>query len=295
MQPRLILLDADGTVWRGNTAIPGAARFIRRAKAAGLRCLLVSNNAGPDRARHAARCAELGLDFAAGDIYSVNHLAGPYVARHYQGASTLVLGSDELVASMRRHTPVTGAEEWLVARGMPPLAEGRGRAVAAADLDLTRAARFDLVLVGIDLNVNYLKLALACAVIQRGARLLGANQDPTFPIEDGLLLPGNGSVVRLIAAVTGAQPEYLGKPELHLIELIEEETGVPRTEMLMIGDRIETDIVMAQRAGMQSILVLTGVSTAEQLPEGFTGVTVLPGLDEAADALGLAAPGSAGA
>ena len=75
--------------------------------------------------------------------------------------------------------------------------------------------------------------ALGCAAIERGARLVGANQDPTFPIEDGLELPGNGSTVRLIAAVTGAVPEYMGKPEPHLLRQIEAETGVPLAQMVM--------------------------------------------------------------
>lgn len=287
MQPRLILLDADGTVWRGEAAIPEAPGFIRRAQAAGLRCLLVSNNAGPDRAMYHAKCRALGLGFAAEDIFSVNHLAGPYMAQHYPGARVLAVGSEQLVASMRKHADVTGAEDYFVARGMPPISAGRCRPVVAVDLEMLRGADFDAVVVGIDLNVNYLRLALACAVIERGARLIGANQDPTFPVEDGLELPGNGSMVRLIAAVTAVQPEYIGKPEPHLLRQIEAETGVAFAEMVVVGDRVETDIVMAQRAGIPAFLVLTGVTILESAPPDQPGVTVARTLDDVARELGI--------
>jgi 4-nitrophenyl phosphatase len=288
MQPRLILLDADGTVWRGGSAIAQAPDFIRRARMAGLRPLLVSNNAGPDRAQYHAKCAKLGLDFTLEDIFSVNHLAGPYMAAHHPGAHALVVGSEALVRSMGAHTPVTGAEQFFVARGMPPMSEGRCRPVEATDLELLRDVRFDAVVVGIDLNVNYLRLALACAAIERGAALIGANQDPTFPVEEGLELPGNGSMVRLIAGVTGARPEYIGKPEPHILHQIAAETGEPLESMVVVGDRIETDIELARRAGLASFLVLTGVTPPGDVPSLPPGVTVAATLDDVARELGIA-------
>lgn len=283
----MILLDADGTLWRGAAAIPGAADFIRRVRAAGLRPVLVSNNAGPDRAQYYAKCWQLGLDFALEDIFSVNHLAGPYMAQHHPGAHALVVGSDALVRSMGEHVHVTGAEEYFTARGMPALKEGRCRPVEPDDLALLREARFDAVVVGIDLNVNYLRLALACAAVQRGAALIGANQDPTFPVEDGLELPGNGSMVRLVAAVTGAEPEYIGKPEVHILRQIEAETGIPISAMVVVGDRIATDIELARRAGIPAFLVLTGVTVANSVPADLPGVTVSATLNDVAQALGI--------
>ncbi len=288
MQARLILLDANGTLWRGGAAIPEAPGFIHRAQAAGLHPLLVSNNAGPDRAMYHAKCARLGLDFAAEDIFSVNHLAGPYMAQHHPGAHTLVVGSEALVRSMGHHTQVTGAEEYFSARGIPALKEGRCRPVEPADLELLREARFDAVVVGIDLDVNYLRLALACAAIERGAVLIGANQDPTFPVEDGLELPGNGGMVRLIAATTGATPEFIGKPEPHILHQIAAETGAALEEMVVVGDRIETDIELAHRAGLASFLVLTGVTSPGGVPPDLpAGVTVAATLDDVAQALGI--------
>ena len=281
------MLDADGVLWRGGSVIPEAPRFIQRAQAAGIRCVLVSNNAGPDRAMYVDKCRKLGLALSEQDIFSVNYLAGFHLARHFPGAQTLVLGSDELVRSMRAHCEVTGAEEWLAQRGVPAVSTGRGRSVTYADLALIREVRSDIVFVGIDHNVNYLKLALACVAVQHGAQLIGANADPTYPVEDGLLLPGNGSSVHLIEAVSGATAQFIGKPEPYLIELIEAETGIPRQEMLMIGDRISTDIVFAQRAGVPACLVLTGVTAPEAVPADLPGTKVAATLDAAAAQLQL--------
>jgi glycerol 3-phosphatase-2 len=282
MQPRLIMLDADGVLWRGGEVIAQAPSFIRRAHRAGIRCVLLSNNAGPDRDAYAAKCARLGLDFGTADIFSTNHLAGPYVALRYPHARVLVLGSPALVRSVRGSVEgAVDAHEWLVQRELD------GTLLLPEQLAVLAEAQFDAVLMGIDINTSYASLALAGAAVQRGAKLIAANDDLTFPFEHGLTLPGNGSFVGLVAAVSGAAVERLGKPEPHLLEQIERECGVPRGEMVMVGDRWETDIVMAQRAGVPSFLVLTGVATAETAPLSGDGVTVVPTLDEVAEVLGI--------
>jgi len=280
MLPRLILLDADGVLWRGGQAIEHAPQFIRRARAAGIRCLLISNNAGPNRQAYLERCQRLSLDFDPEDIYSVNYLAGPYVARHYPEAKVLVLGSAMLVAEMRKSLPVTSADEWVAAHQLD------GRPTDPHDLRTVLNPGFDVVFIGIDANVTYLKLCLACAAVQDGAHLLGANPDYSFPVENHVVLPGNGSIVELVAGVSGVEPAYLGKPALHLLEQIELETGVKRHEMLMVGDRIETDIKMANDAGVPAYLVLTGVVSPADVPKALDA-KVIDTLDDLARELGI--------
>ncbi len=281
MPLKAILLDADGVLWRGRSVIEPAPEFIRRARAAGLSCLVVSNNAGPNREAYSDKCARLGLDLGPHDIFSVNHLAGPYVAAHHPRAHAFVIGSEMLVRSMREHTEVTGADEWLAARG------AGGRAATPDDLQLLADIDFDLVMIGIDVNVNYIKLALACVLIQRGAILLAANPDYSFPFAGGVILPGNGSIVSLVAEVSGVEPHYLGKPSLHLLEQIERETGIARAEMVMIGDRPETDYDFARAAGIFTYMVETGVTPKAELPEDSDDVMVLPTLSEVAEQLGI--------
>ena len=281
MPPKLILMDADGVLWRGGSAVPAAPGFINRARQAGLRCLIVSNNAGPDREAYLARCQRLGIPVDKEDIFSVNHLAGPFVARHYDGAQVLVIGSEMLVTQMRRHVAVSSADELLAEMGIA------GRAADPSDLRSVQSVNFDVVIIGIDVNVSYLKLCLACSAVQHGAELIGANPDYSFPVEDGIELPGNGSIVELVSRISGVEPEYLGKPSLHLLEQIEQETGVNRNEMIMVGDRIETDIEFARRANIPAYLVLTGVTAREDLSSEQNGYTVIETMEDLAAILGI--------
>jgi 4-nitrophenyl phosphatase len=286
----LILLDADGVLWRGAEVIPQAPGFIRRAQAAGHRCVLVSNNAGPSRSDYAAKCERLGLALAEEDVFSVNYLAGPWLRRHYGAARVLLVGSPQFGAAVRAHgVDLTSSEDWLAAHGLiaadgAPVA---GRAPADIAAHLADDA-FEAVLIGMDTHINYMQLALAAVAVQRGARLLGANQDPTYPIPGGILLPGNGSLVEVVAHAARATPQFLGKPQPHLLELIEAETGVPRSAMVMVGDRWETDIQFAVNGGIPGWLVLTGVTQAADVPQPLPeGIRVAADLDEVAAGLGL--------
>ena len=282
MLPKLILLDADGVVWRGNQAIPGAPEFITRVRQAGCHPLLVSNNAGPDRIAYVGRCERLGIPFTAQDIFSVNHLCGPYVRKHHPGARTLVIGSEQLLGEMRKSVEAVAAEEWLAEHG---LTDGTA---TVHDLKAVASVNFDALVMGIDARINYIKLSLACAAVQHGAKLLGANPDYSFPVEGGIELPGNGSFVELVAGVCCVQPVYLGKPALHLLELIEEETGIDRTEMVMVGDRVETDIQFAANASIPAYLVLTGVTQPDSVPvDLYPRAKVVADLTAIAEDLGL--------
>lgn len=263
----LILLDADGVLWRGAEVIPQAPAFISRAQASGHRCVLVSNNAGPSRTDYAAKCARLGLALGEEDVFSVNYLAGPWLARNYPGAQVLLAGSPQLGASISASgVDVTNAEDWLRVQGLIAADGAPLAGHAPADIAERLAnGHFDIVLMGMDTHISYMHLALASVAVQRGAQLVGANSDATYPIPGGLLLPGNGSMVQLVAQTSGAQPQYLGKPALHLLELIEQETGIARSQMLMCGDRWETDIRFALDGGIPAWLLLTGVTRREDL------------------------------
>jgi 4-nitrophenyl phosphatase len=207
------------------------------------------------------------------------------MARHHPGRHVLVLGSESLAASVAQSTRATHAASWLSAQGLG------GQLEHAEQLGALRSARFDVVLCGIDINVSYAKLALACVSLEHGAALVAANTDQTFPFESGMTLPGNGSIVDLLSRVSGAAPEVLGKPGLAMLEQIEAETGLSRAGMLVIGDRFETDIEFAERAGIPSYMVLTGVTTdvakAVERAAGLKKVRVQAGLAEVAEELEL--------
>lgn len=281
MPIKAILLDADGVLWRGRDVIEPAPEFIRRAQAAGLRCLVVSNNAGPNREAYSDKCRRLNLALAPADIFSVNHLAGPFLAEHHANKRVLVIGSEMLTASVAPHADAIRADDWLGEQGVDL------RMATVDDLHLLDQADFDIVLIGIDVTVSYIKLCLACVAIQHGALLIGANPDYSFPFAGDVILPGNGSIVSLVAEVSGVTPTYLGKPSPYLLTQIESETGFSRDEMVMVGDRPETDYDFARAAGVFTYMVQTGVTPPEKMPPDGTDVKVLPTLAEVAAELGI--------
>jgi 4-nitrophenyl phosphatase len=118
----------------------------------------------------------------------------------------------------------------------------------------------DYVVIGMDRGLSYAKLERAQQEILRGAKFIASNADPTYPVEGGVM-PGAGTVVSAVQTATGQEPVLIGKPKTYMIDQVLERAGVGRGEVLMIGDRLTTDIELAKRAGVTAALVLTGVTT----------------------------------
>jgi 4-nitrophenyl phosphatase len=140
------------------------------------------------------------------------------------------------------------------------------------------------VVIGLDLEFTYDKLKAANAALRAGAHFIATNADTTLPTEAGLV-PGAGSLIAAVVAASGRQPIVIGKPETPMLEMAMLRMGVRPDETVMVGDRLDTDILAGERAGMPTVLVLTGVSTradlaeAEALPDVI--VSDLPSLVEA--------------
>ena len=249
------LLDGDGVLWRGAALVPGAAEFLEFLRAQGHTYCLVTNNSALRREDTAKRVAGMGLPFKPEQIFNTNYLAACYLNKHHAGASVLVIGSDMLVEALKSH----GLRPYTAKDLLP--ADIGGSLTIKPFMRESLALEPDIVLVGLDTGVDYSSIALACRLLHDGAKFIATNRDYTYPLEHGYLLPGNGAWVELLEKVTGVAPVNLGKPETHLVELVEREMGVERAQMVMVGDRFETDIEMAQRAGIRSVLVLTGVTS----------------------------------
>ena len=281
-KPSLLLLDADGVLWRGQSPLPHSAEFVSRAQAAGIRCVLVSNNSTKDRVAYSAQCSAMGIPLNREDIFSSNYIAGPWLARERPGRSVLVLGSELLHRSVAQHVEqCVHAPKWLGQRGLLEYRGGNELYRVLAGL------RPDVVLSGMDVATDYLKHALACIAIQQGAELIGTNDDISFPVEGGWLLPGSGAQLAMYSLVCRTEPVVLGKPGLAILQQIEMETGIARSEMLMIGDRPDTDMALARRAGIPGMLVLTGVTGREAAESLSPRPLIISDLREAMQLLGI--------
>ncbi|MGW4213919.1 HAD-IIA family hydrolase [Lentzea sp. NPDC004789] len=235
-----LLIDLDGTVYRGKEVVPGAAEEIAKARAKGLGIRFVTNNASRSPQAVADHLVELGFDTSIDEVSTSAQAGAAMLAERLPKRTTvLVLGTKALEAEVLK-------------RGLIPTNEAEGATA---------------VLQGLSMDLGWRELAEAAVAIRNGALWVACNVDATLPTERGLL-PGNGSLVAALRTATGQEPLVAGKPATPLLQQAAKELQANRP--LVIGDRLDTDILGAVNAGMDSLLVLTGVSTAEEaqaLPE----------------------------
>ncbi len=239
----MYVFDLDGVLYLGDTAIPYAAEAVRRLQSAGKNVYFLTNNSGKTRADYRKKLAEVnGLDVAENAVFTSAYATALYLKqRGAAGRSVFVIGEPGLAAELS----ATG--------GLLPITEP----------DSADVHDIDYVVVGIDRNFTYDKLRFAHAAIMRGhAQFVATNRDTTFPTETGEI-PGGGSLVAALAAATGREPVTIGKPETHAYEAILAAAGAAAADSVMVGDRLDTDIAVGRRAGAGTVLVLTGVTSAD--------------------------------
>jgi 4-nitrophenyl phosphatase len=236
--PPVVAVDLDGVVWRAATPIPGAAEALERLRGAGVDIVYVTNNAFPTVAGHEAKLASMGID-----------AAGRVISSPMGAASLLRPGERVLVAGG------AGVDEAVRAAG--------ATAVSYAELDADGAEPVAAVVVGFHRDFDYAKLRIASTAVRNGARLIATNDDATYPTESGEV-PGNGSILAAIATAAGATPVIAGKPHEPIATVVRARAGGMRG--LMIGDRPDTDGDFATTLGWGFALVLSGVTTAADLP-----------------------------
>jgi glycerol-1-phosphatase len=240
------VLDLDGVVWLADQPIAGAAAAVARLRARGERVLFATNNSYAPRAETEAKLARFGIA-AEGDVVSSAMAAAGLVE---PGERVLVAGGP-------------GVVEAVAARGAVPVRDGDAEVVA----------------VGFHRDFDYERLRIAARAVDRGARLIGTNDDATYPTPDGPI-PGGGSLLAAVAYATGVAPTVAGKPHAPMADLVRAQGGAEGT---MVGDRPETDGAFARRLGYRFALVLTGVTARGDLP-------VEPEPDEVADSLDALVP-----
>jgi HAD superfamily hydrolase (TIGR01450 family) len=230
------LLDLDGVVYRGKDAVPHAVSALMSAADAGMRLAYVTNNASRTPETVAGHLRELGLPAGPDDVVTAAQAVARLIAEQVpHGARVLVIGGEGLRVAVQGY----GLE-----------------IVASADDDPAAVVQ------GYVPETSWNDLAEAAYAVERGVPWFAANTDRTMPTARGIA-PGNGALVGAVAAATGTWPTVAGKPEpaLHRETMIR--TGARRP--LVVGDRLDTDIEGANRAGVDSLLVLTGVTQLDQL------------------------------
>jgi HAD superfamily hydrolase (TIGR01450 family) len=259
-----VLLDLDGVVYRGPLAVRHAVPSLAAAHSAGVRLGFVTNNAARPPRVVADQLAGLGVPCEPADVITSAQVGAQLLAgRLAIGSRVLALGGEGVEIALRQV-------------GMEPVRTGDGP-------DAQIATSVAGVLQGYGMHVCWHDLAVASYAVEAGAVWVATNTDRTIPRADGIA-PGNGTLVDAVRTATGAQPQVAGKPEPVMMEQAAARIGSQRP--LVVGDRLDTDIRGAAAAGMDSLLVLTGVS-------GVTDLLTAPAADRptyvSADLRGLLA------
>jgi glycerol-1-phosphatase len=232
----LVLLDLDGVVYIGPAAVPGAAEALERVRAKGVRTAFVTNNASRPPGTVAAHLRELGVEAADDDVVNSAQAASALLARRFPpGSPVLVVGGEGLYRALE-------------AVGLKPVAAVDDGPVA--------------VVQGFGPDVGWRLLAEGSRAVRSGLPWIATNTDLTVPTPYGPA-PGNGTLVAAVAAATGVEPEVAGKPQPTLFHEAAHRYGADRP--LVVGDRLDTDLEGARAAGMDGILVLTGVHRVREV------------------------------
>lgn len=232
-----LIIDMDGVLWHGDTALPGLTDFFSFLRQNTIRFVLATNNASLTQAQFAAKLAGMGVRVSEDEVLTSSLATAIYLRQHApHGAKVFVIGGE----GIRRAIADNGFELW----------------------DADSAA--DYVVVGMDRGLNWEKLARATLNIRAGAKFLGTNPDTTFPIERGTVF-GNGAVLALLKTATDVEPTIIGKPAPIMYQQAMALLGGDLENTAALGDRLETDILGAVRTGIRSIFVLSGVSKQDEL------------------------------
>jgi 4-nitrophenyl phosphatase len=217
-------LDLDGVVWLDEQPIPGAAEAVAALRASGEDVVFCTNLSSRPVGQTEAKLARQGID-GTGAVLTSAMAAARLVE---PGERVLVCAGPGVVEAL----------------------EGRG-------VEVVRDGDADAVVVGLHLDFDYGRLRAASTAARRGARLIGTNDDPTYPTPDGLL-PGGGALLAAVATAAGVEPVVAGKPHAPMAELVRDRLGDDGT---VVGDRADTDGALARRLGYRFVLVLSGSTT----------------------------------
>ncbi|MDP4172007.1 MAG: TIGR01457 family HAD-type hydrolase [Bacillota bacterium] len=228
------LIDLDGTMYKGTEQIEAASEFVRKLQDKGIPYLFVTNNSSRTPLQVAQKLQDFNIPAEESQVFTTSQATANYIYDRKKDASVYVIGEEGIRVAL----------------------EEKGFRFAGENADF--------VVAGIDRSINYEKLTIACLAVRNGAVFISTNGDIAIPTERGLL-PGNGSLTSVITVSTQTQPIFIGKPESIIMEQALAVLGTAKEDTLMVGDYYDTDIMAGINAGMDTLLVHTGVTTKEHL------------------------------
>jgi len=236
---RTYIFDLDGVIYRGDKPQPSAVETVKCLRSAGKQIYFLTNNSTQTRRQYADKLTRMGITTDPAHVMTSSYATALwFVENKLTDKTAYIVGEVGIVEELQE--------------------------VGVEILESIEGERADFVVVGLDRSFTYEKLRIAQQAILNGAKLIATNRDPTFPLEGGTLWPGGGSMVRAIETAAGVESLLIGKPETYSLERILALSGTTPDEAMMIGDRLDTDVMVGNRAGVHTALVLGGVTSKEQ-------------------------------
>jgi 4-nitrophenyl phosphatase len=234
---KALMIDIDGTLLRGNDALPGLVDFFQFLNTQQIKFQIASNNATKTLESYHQKISAFGTELSIDNILTCSTVTALYLQEKYPAGKVYMIGQ-------------SGLQQALTQAGI--------RIVERMDEEV------GAVVVGGDYSLTYEKLKFACLHLQKGAEFIGTNPDLLYPTDEGLV-PECGMTLVMLEKATNIKPVIMGKPNHFMFELGMKKMGVKPHETAMLGDRLETDILGGQKAGMKTILVETGVDHTESV------------------------------
>jgi len=254
-----IIFDCDGVIWRGDSLIDKVPAVLERLRALGKRIFFVTNNSTKSRKGYLKKFTGLGLAVNAEEIFSSSFAAAAYFEKFplSDGKKVYVIGQE-------------GIGEELDLIGVPHFG---GPSDSSKSIKLGPGVKVEhdedvgAVVVGFDQNINYYKIQYAqlCINENPGCRFIATNLDAVTHLTDEQEWAGNGAMVGAVAGCTGRAPIVVGKPAALMIDYIVDKFQLQREKILMVGDRLDTDVAFGRDNGLRTLLVLSGVTDADRL------------------------------
>lgn len=233
----LFLFDMDGTLYLGDNVYEGAIELMEDLPRLGKKYIYLTNNSSRAGTDYITRLQRLGFPCKAENVFTSGMATGIYLNQNYPGAKVYLVGTKAF-------------ERELLSYGINLVQKDA-----------------EIVVAGFDTELVYEKLNKAVHFLRRGAVFIAANPDWVCPMPEDEVLPDCGSICALLTASSGVRPEFIGKPNRNMIDVISKMTGIPNEKICAVGDRIYTDIAVAQNAGSVSVLVMSGETDEKILRE----------------------------
>lgn len=229
------LIDLDGTMYRGSERIDAAADFVSRLDQHDIPYLFLTNNSSRTQEQISDKLQSMDIPSTPEHVFTSSIATAKFIKQKKNNARCFVIGEEGLHDALQREGHIV------------------------TDIDC------DFVVIGIDHEINYDKLSKACIAVRGGAAFISTNSDVAIPTEKGLE-PGNGALTSVVTVSTGKEPIFIGKPEEVIMEQALGTLGFSKDETLMVGDNYHTDILAGINAGMETLMVFTGVTPYADYP-----------------------------